>query len=85
MRCSQGYLAECCPERRKRDERESKEPSLVLRPRAWTRPSKEQESVPVLGALFLVPTLRVHVLGKDHREYEIEREDETRKGLGFGV
>jgi hypothetical protein len=43
--------------------------------------------VPELGALFFVPTLRVHVLGKDqrleereeHRENEMRREDETRK------
>ena len=41
----------------------AEEPSSVLRPRSWTRPSKEQKSVPELGALFFVPTLRVHVLG----------------------
>jgi hypothetical protein len=34
---------------------------------------------------LLVPTLRVQVLGKDQREHEMKREDETRKGLGFGV
>jgi hypothetical protein len=28
---------------------------------------------------FFVPTLRVQVLGKDHREYEIKREYEKRR------
>ena len=48
----------------------AEEPSSVHRPRSWTRPSKEQESVPELGALFLVPTLRIHVLGEDQRSEE---------------
>ena len=45
----------------------------------------ERESVPELGDLFLVPTLRVQVLGKDQREHEMKREGETRTGLGSGV
>jgi hypothetical protein len=51
----------------------AEEPSFVHRPRAWTRPWRAEER-------FLVPTLRVHVLGKDHRKHEIKREgDEYRK------
>jgi hypothetical protein len=51
--------------------------------RAKTRPAsfvpehgpvlgKEQKSVPELGALFLVPTLRVHVLGQKSEETSSE-------------
>ena len=32
---------------------------------------------------LFVPTLRVQVLGKDHREYEIKREDEKRRESRF--
>ena len=45
----------------------AEEPSFVHRPRAWTRPWRAEER-------FLVPTLRVHVLGKDHRKHEMRRE-----------
>jgi hypothetical protein len=73
-------------------ERKSKEPSFVLRPRSWTRPSKEQEErFRRVAPKFFVPTLRVQVgknlrleaRGKrseerrDQREYEIKREGET--------
>jgi len=56
--------------RGKSKEQKSENPSSVLRPRSWTRPSKEQKSVPELGDLFIVPTLRVHVLGEDQRSEE---------------
>ena len=57
---------------------EAEKPSLVLRPRAWTRPWKEQES----GSGALRPSYSFRrfasrFLVKDQREYEIKREGET--------
>ena len=39
----------------------AEKPSCVLRPRSWTRPWRAEERlfIPELGALFIVPTLRV--------------------------
>jgi len=64
---------------------EAEKPSLVLRPRAWTRPWKEQESGS--GALRPSSSFRrfaSRFLVEDHeKRREDERDEET--GMGFGV
>ena len=62
--------------------------------RAKTRPAsfvpehgpvlgKEQKSVPELGALFLVPTLRVQVLGQKSENTRLR--EKARRRTGYGV